>query len=312
MKKGTLATILGALAVFFSAALWGVDGIVLRPSLYDLSVYIVVFLGHLIAFAFMAPFFIREWKETKKLNLVDWISMGLVALLGGAIGTVAITKSLFIVGFQGYTELSSLSGVLILQKLQPVFAILLAILFLGEKPKKSFYPWAIVALLGSYLITFGFYTPQFSSNSFFIASMLSLLAAFSFGSSTVLGKRVLNRINFRVTTYLRFGLTSLIMLFIIAITNKFAAFSSVSLHPHITTLILIAFTTGGAAIFLYYWGLKRIMASRATLYELGFPLTAIALDYMVNGQLMSPGQFLGAGLIILSIIIITRQEAEKT
>ena len=53
----------------------------------------------------------------------------LIALTGGVIGTAAIVKALFLVNFQ------ELSVVVLLQKLQPVFSILLASLILNEKLK---------------------------------------------------------------------------------------------------------------------------------------------------------------------------------
>jgi len=298
------APILGAIAVFFAASLWAFDGALFRPFLLELDITVVVLLEHLIAFAIMSPFFMWEIKETRKLDGTDWLALIFIAVFGGAVGSLAITKALFMVNFE------NLSAIIILQKLQPLFAIFLAYIILKERPKKSFYPWAGVAIIGSYFITFGFQQPQFDSNSIFFAALLSLLAAFSFGSSTVFGKKIVKKINFRMATYLRFGLTTIIMLVIVSILGRLPEVGTVE-TPHLLLLFLIAFTTGGTAIFIYYWGLNRIMASKATIFELGLPITAVALDYFIHGQIMGPGQWLGAILIITSISIITRQAAEK-
>ncbi|MBT3407405.1 EamA/RhaT family transporter, partial [Candidatus Woesearchaeota archaeon] len=48
--KKTTMPIIGAMMVMFAAAMWGADGILLRPKLYHLDVPIVVFLEHFIAF----------------------------------------------------------------------------------------------------------------------------------------------------------------------------------------------------------------------------------------------------------------------
>jgi drug/metabolite transporter (DMT)-like permease len=314
MKNNRIMQIMGAIAVVFAASLWGLDGVVLRPRLYRLSVPVVVFLEHAIAFLFMLVFVLivflfvknfpkEEWKEIVDLKSGDWLSFLWIGLFGGAIGTMAITKALFYVNFE------HLSAIIILQKLQPLFAIVLAIILLGEKPKRELYLWAALALLGSYLITFSFNRPVFAGNRFFIASLLSLLAAFAWGSSTVFGKKVVSKVNYRVASYIRFGLTSLIVLSIITATNGFAGFNAVS-GIEFKILLFVAFSTGFAAIFIYYFGLQRVMASKATIYELAFPVTAVVLDYIVNNNIMSAGQWLGAVLIVGSMIGITQSRAQ--
>jgi drug/metabolite transporter (DMT)-like permease len=70
--------------------------------------------------------------------------------------------------------------------------------------------------------------------------------------------------------------------------------------------LIIAFSTGGAAIFLYYYGLKRITASVASICELAFPLTAVVLEYFIHGNILSPIQWGGAIVLLSSIIQVTR------
>jgi drug/metabolite transporter (DMT)-like permease len=70
--------------------------------------------------------------------------------------------------------------------------------------------------------------------------------------------------------------------------------------------LLIAFTTGGAAIFLYYFGLKKITASVATICELAFPLTAVVLEYFIHGNILNPIQWIGVVILIASIIKVSR------
>jgi drug/metabolite transporter (DMT)-like permease len=297
--------VIGALAIAFAAALWGVDGVLLRPSLYHLDVAVVVFLEHAIAFCYMALFLFVERKELKKLNLKDWGSFAWVGLFGGAIGTMAITSALFFVGFV------QLSVIIILQKLQPVFAITLAAIVLKEKPHKHFFLWAAVAVVGSYFVTFGFEQPVLSAeNKILMAAGLSLLAAFAFGSSTTFSKKAIQKVNFRVGTYLRFGVTTLIMFLIVISTGRIQYFADVA-PANIATLLLIAFSTGGVAIFIYYYGLKRVTASKSTIYELTFPATAIILEFALYGKTLSIGQWLGTAMVILAIYKIVSAKVES-
>ena len=199
--------IIGAIAVCIAAALWGVDQIVIRPNLFHIeNVALMVFLEHLVGFVLMSTFCLYGLREIKNLELKDWGSFFWVSLFGGAIGTMSIVKALILVQFH------HLSIVALLQKLQPVFAIIVAMILLGERPRLQFYFWAVVALLGSYFITFGFSSPELASSNVVFASLYAVLAAFAFGSSTSFGKHALKKVSFRTGAYIRFGMTTMFIL----------------------------------------------------------------------------------------------------
>ncbi len=296
-------------AICIAAALWGVDQVLIRPNLFHIeNVATIVFIEHLIAFIIMSAFCWYGISEIKKLKLSDWASFFWVSLFGGAIGTMAIVKALILVQF------NNLSIVALLQKLQPVFAIIVAIILLKELPKKSFYFWAAIALIGSYFVTFGFAKPNIDlGNNVFLASLYAILAAFAFGSSTSVGKHALKKVSYRTAAYIRFGMTSVITFIFILLTGAFSFFSKVG-QRDLMFFLIIAFTSGGLAMFLYYYGLKRVPATISTFCELAYPFTAILLDFLINGKVLTAGQWLGAVLLIgsVSIIAISKVETVKT
>lgn len=290
---------LAPFAIIVAASLWGLDGIVLRPSLYTLPVPLVVFIESSIVALLLSPFFIQKIKSLKKLELKDWLSFFGVALFGGAVGTMAITKALFYVNFV------NLSIVVLIQKLQPVFAITLAAVLLKEKLKKEFFIWSAVALFGAYLMTFGFKIPDLDSGDKTpIAALFSLIAAFSFGSSTVLSKRALKNVSFEMGTYLRFLISTLVMLIFAASLGELTAISNVT-NKQWLVFIIIAFTTGGPAIFLYYYGLKSTPASISAICELSFPLTAVLLEYFVHGNILTMVQWFGVSLLLIGMLKVS-------
>lgn len=291
---------LAPLFVIIAASLWAGDGIALRPILFNLPVPLVVFVESTIVAVLLTPVMSKRFPTLKELNYKDWLAFFAVALFGGAVGTMAITKALFYVNFV------NLSVVILIQKLQPVFALTLAALLLKKKLPLKFFLWAGLAVAGAYFMTFGLTLPNFETgDKTTAAALFSLLAAVSFGSSTVFSKRALRNVEFEMGTYLRFGFSSIIMLVIMIASGSLNNITDIS-STQILTFLLIAFTTGGTAIFLYYYGLKHISASVATICELAFPFTAIILEYILRKNILDPVQWVGATALLFSIIRVTR------
>ena len=278
-------TIIGALAIVSAALLWSLDGTFLRPQLYTLPSVFLVFLEHMLGFIVLIPFLFIFKSQLKTISRKQWMTIFWVALFGGALGTTFMTKALFLTGF------TDISVVILLQKFQPIFAISLAAIFLRERFPKRFYAYAAIAVIAGYFVTF---KDPFTINKISGAAaqmvLFSLLAAFAWGSSTAFGKYSLKNINYGLLAALRFGLTILIMA-LPALYYYHGQFTMVSARQW-TTLAIIVFTSGAAAMWLYYFGLKKIPASLATLCELSWPVSAIIFDYWLNHNVLSWSQLL--------------------
>ncbi|MBI9031961.1 DMT family transporter [bacterium] len=293
--------ILGVIAISIAAIAWGLDGIALTPKLYNLDVPFVVFMLHVIPAILMTPFLGKYWKNLLNYKFQDVLSLWILAFFGGALGTISIVKALFLVKFD------HLSVIVILQKLQPLFAIILAMIFLKERPNKQFWIWAFIALLGGYFLTFEFHLPKVSQQANLIeASLYSLLAAFSFGAGTVFSKRSLSRLNFKEVTYFRYFFTSIIVGLFVFTSGKMGYFQLVT-KVNWFYLFLISLTVGIGSIFLYNYGLKRVKAIVSTIAELLFPISSIFFDYVINGNKLSLIQMISAGVMVLAIIRISKQ-----
>ena len=291
--------ITGALAVAASATLWGVDGILLTPQLYNLNTAFVVFVIHLFPFLLMNFFFYKQYRLLGSMSRSDLFYFFMIALFGGALGTLAIVKSLFLLHF------NNLSVIVLLQKLQPVFAVILARIILKEKIKRHFILWASIALVGGYFLTFGWSLPNFSTDGMttVYAALLSLLAAFSFGSSTVFSKKILGHYSFYSSTFFRYFFTTVIMLLIVLFSGHIGDFTQIT-HRNWQFIVLIGLTTGSGAIFLYYYGLRNVKASISTFLELMYPITAVVLDYFVNKTVYSPVQWVAAIVMLFAIVML--------
>jgi len=202
-----------------------------------------------------------------------------------------------------------LSVVILLQKLQPLFAITLASVLLKEKITPRFVGLAMIAVVGAYLLAFGLTSPDFGSGDHTArAALLALIAAAAFGSATVFGKQLLGSLDFADATFGRYGMTTAMALGFILVSGTGLPFHEVTLRGWIIVLI-ISITTGSGAIFLYYFGLTRVKASVAAICELCLPLSAVLFDYLVNGSVLGPWQWIGAVLLIGAILRITTATA---
>jgi len=230
-----------------------------------------------------------------------WSSVFWISVFGGLLGLFFYTKAL------SYINYIDLSVVVLLQKFQPIFAISLAAVVLKERISKRFLILAIMALVGGYFVTFGLSPITSGNDKAMIAALLALLAAFCWGSSTVLGKHALKTLSFPVVTALRLSVTASIALVVLIAIRGYSGISMISFSQW-KILLLIVFTTGSVALFIYYYGLKHVKASHSTIYELFWPFSAVAIDWIVRGRVLSPTQFIGGAVLIVSIILLTREQ----
>ncbi|MGL4954368.1 MAG: EamA family transporter, partial [Cetobacterium sp.] len=173
---------------------------------------------------------------------------------------------------------------------------------------KNFIFWAIAALISGYLLTFQFTVPHFEAgDKGGIASLYAMLAAFSFGSSTVFGKKILANSSFRTALYTRYLFTSIITGAIVLFNGNMGWFLKTTPDQWLI-FVIIGLTTGSGAVLLYYLGLRHIRANIATMCELCFPVSSIVFDYIFNKKILSPIQFVSAGILLFTIYKITKNQ----
>lgn len=294
---------LGAGAIMLAALFWSLDGTFLRPKFYTLPAPLVVFLEHILGFIILVPFIYYGWQKIKLLLWRDWLAIIWVCFFGGLIGTIMITKAFF-AAVDGEVTFAT---VVILQKLQPVFALFLARITLGEKLSRQFYFWAVIAIVSAYFLSFsksGLLPDKI--NFYHNAAYFAIIAAFAFGSSTVFGKRVVNHLDFKTTTALRFGITSFMALIWILVNKDLFQLNEVS-NLQWKYLAVIVFSSGAIAMFVYYFGLKRVSASAATICELFWPFSAIILDYLINRNILNKIQIVASLILLLAFLKIVKE-----
>ena len=292
---------LGPVAIMCAAVLWSFDGL-LRQYLSEVPALMVVLLEHFFGALLLTPLLFKGWKEIKTLPNRAWVSVLWVSLFGGLLGTFFYTKAL------SYINYIDLSVVVLLQKFQPFFAIGLAAVLLREPLTKNYLICAVAAIAGGYLVTFENGLPVMEmDDKTLIAGLMALCAAFAWGSSTVLGKHALKHLSFFSLTGLRLWITTFITVVVILFMGNSPINVSLSKTEWLTILTIVL-STGTVALFIYYYGLKHVLATHATIYELFWPLSAMLIDLFIRGRTLMPGQFMGALLLIGASIFLSRQQ----
>ncbi len=298
MLNTALKNYSGPIFIIIAALLWAFDGLI-RQHLYTLPPITIIFFEHLIGFLLLLPF---AWKSVRNAILTkrEWTLVLVVAILSGLFGTLWFTTAL------GKVHFISLSVVFLLQKLQPIFAITTASIFLKEKLHKDYIIWAVLALVSAYFVTFknGVVNLETGEGTA-IAALYALGAAFAWGSSTTFSKMLLNKVDAKVSTFYRFLFTLILVLpiiFFFDLGNSLTAPTGTQFG----LFAFIAISTGMVALLIYYKGLARTSVHVSTILELSFPFMAIFLDMMVNDTVLSISQWIASFVLVFSIYKIVK------
>lgn len=302
LKKFASWQYAGPTAVLFAAFLWSLDAL-FRQSLYSLPSMFIVFSEHALGFLITLPWLIKYWSKIKVLDRKTWMSIFWVAVFGGLLGTLAYTKAL------SYIHYINFSVVVLLQKLQPIFAIILARVILKEQFKGRFFLWTTLALMGSYFVAFPDIVPKWQDGGKNVmAGLLAMGAAFAWGSSTVMGKYSLRELDTRIVTPLRLGLTALISGIYLMLFTKIAMLPGLT-QTQVFYLVAIVFSSGTVALSVYYYGLKKVDASQATILEMFWPISAVFIDWVFFEHALTWSQLSGALIMLFAIYRVSLRSA---
>jgi drug/metabolite transporter (DMT)-like permease len=291
---------MGPLLVALAAILWATDALVRYPLIHaGIDPTFVVFFDHLLAVLLLSPYMLLRHRRTlTKVSVPQWIGL---FLLGG--GASALATVLFTASFRYVNPSVSI----LLQKLQPVFVVMLASIFLGERPKRSFWIWAPLALAAGLAISFPDFNFSFLTGSTLESkgSLYALAAAGLWGLATVVGKGVVSKLPPMVVTYWRFVFGLITLGFMLAYAGTGASFEQLGNPATLKSLLYVALVPGLLALILYYQGMVRTTASKTTFMELLFPVTAVTLNTIFLKSPLLPIQGAAALLLLFAITQIS-------
>ncbi len=287
----------GPLLIVIAASLWALDGII-RRSLFTLPSITIVLYEHLFGAVILLPYLIKTLRK-EGLTKKEFLLLLFISAFSGVLGTLWFTTALL------KTNFISFSVVYLIQKLQPIFAITAAGIFLKEKITKSYIKWAVIALVAAYFVTFkDGYVNLTTGAGTVIAALYALGAAFAWGTSTAFSKLALQKRPSMYITSLRFFLTSILAFGMVFVLGQNQSLSSPT-TSQFARFLLIAVSTGMVSVAIYYRGLKKVQANVSTILELVYPLLAVVIDTTVYKSFLAPTQYLAGAILLFAIYRIS-------
>ncbi|MHA2173460.1 MAG: DMT family transporter [Candidatus Hodarchaeales archaeon] len=246
--------------------------------------------------------------QIRSFDRRDWISFFLMSA-GSGLGLF-----FFMIAFSHGNPTIAI----LLQKSQPLITLLFAMVVLQERPTKWFYISLLVAGLGIYLMIFESFG-QATTNAL-LAATFSLVAAIFWGSNTVWGRILTDKVDYWNLTTLRYiggsAILIVVNLLVGAYNSKnigvlsetiitFGPDLAIPINGFVAIALVTIFTGGVFPLALYYFGLRWSRASVGGIAELAFPVLAIFVNYIFLGWGLSESQIAGAIILFAVVSLMT-------
>lgn len=293
----------GIFFVILASLLWAIDTLIRYPLVEKgIDPTVIVFFEHAILTVMFLPRLFSGLPRIGELKFGDAFGFLVIGAGGSALATVAFTGAFMYL---------NPSLVILLQKFQPVVAVLLAWIILKEPIPKPFVFWGAVCLLGAVLIS----APdvekvwllvrtdphRLASDAAVQGYGLVGISVLGWGASTVFGKK-LSLAGFEPASMSagRFLVGFLALVFFVPWGQKMI-FADATDYLRIGVMVLLS---GALAIWLYYKGLQRLPAKFTSIVEMFFPLCAVVVNWVFLGKQLSDIQLLGGVLLLLGALVI--------
>ncbi|MEP6752468.1 MAG: DMT family transporter [Candidatus Dormiibacterota bacterium] len=299
--------------VALAATMWASDAYFRNQLVQHLSATQIVVAEDALITLFLLPVLIRSRHELRLLGARGWTAVAVIAAGAEALATILFTASFAIAAqHQLFAE------TVILQQTQPLIAIALAWVVLGERRRPWFWPAAAVAIVAVYMVVFASdpLSPVSAlQNGRVEVGLLALGAAVLWASGTVLGRFALGSISFWSMTALRFTLALPVLVVIVLVQSGLGGFGQYRFSDFVPNLLAIAIVPGLLALLLYYRALSKTPASLATIAEMAYPVAFTLIAWAPPpwgfNQPIYPAQLVGTALLLTVIVFLnwTREKA---
>ena len=296
MKKETLGTILALLTAVISGISIPLNKIFvveMEPAVFTAVRALII---GLIFLAFAGW---HSKKAKSPFKKVPWKYLIVIGLVGGGLA--------FLLYFTGLS-LTTTSRAAFLHKTLPIYTSVLAFIFLKEKVSRKQSLGLLAMLAGTFLLVYGQVDPsQFWMNPQ-LGDLLVLAATMLWGVENVLAKYALIKDESNlVVSFSRMFIGSLFLFAAVLALGKTGALLSLSPGQSVNVLISTSLLFG--YVFCYYWSIKLINVSKASILLLLAPVITLFIGVYVFGEPLPWLQRIGSVIILAGAFVVAKERS---
>jgi drug/metabolite transporter (DMT)-like permease len=260
----------------------------------------VLFVGNLCALGLLSMIYQHQWRPQtlRQISRNQWLTLTLVAILGGAIAPTLIFTAL---------SMTAVNNVILIGQIEPPLVLALSVLLLGERVNGWVVSGAIMAFVGVAL-TVLLQTP---GNEVMVMAglrigrgeFLTLLAAIFGAVSNLISKVSLQRIPLGIFSVFRMLVGTLCFFAATIILLGPEHFTDVT-APFLWQWMLLysaVIVVGGQ--LAWFSGLKRSTAGEVSLATAFNPLAGILAAFLILGEAPTLAQYVGGAVILGGIVL---------
>jgi drug/metabolite transporter (DMT)-like permease len=224
----------------------------------------------------------------------------LIAIIGGAFA--------FLLFFDGL-KLTTSGRAAFLQKTMPIYIMVLAFAFLKEKITKKHVFSILLMLAGSAVIYFSQIPPSQMWSNPSLGDLMVIGATILWAIENVLSRKaMLNKESNFIVTFVRMFFGGLIIFSLVILMGKYEVILSLSLQQManigISTLVLFGY------VLFWYWSLKMINVSKASMLLLMSPVISLAVGALLLREPVPALQLVGSALIMIGAYVVSKVRSE--
>ncbi|MDN4492845.1 DMT family transporter [Ureibacillus aquaedulcis] len=249
---------------------------------------VIAFYRLLFSVLIMSPlFFYKYTHELKELTKRDWFFSSIAGIF---------LAFHFILWFESlnYTSVASST---VLVTLQPLFAFIGTYFFFKEKLSVKTILSGIIAIIGSFLISWGDFKV---SGSALYGDLLALLACALITAYLLFGQDVRKRISLITYTMVVYSISTIcLFLYVLLKGESFGPYSPMTW----VWFLLLAIIPNLLGHTLFNWAVKWVSTNVISVAVLIEPIGAAILAYFVFAEKLMASQIIGGLIVIVGILL---------
>lgn len=251
-------------------------------------------------------------KHTAELRKLDRKGYWLAALSGLLLAVHFATWILSL-------EYTSVASSVVLVTTNPLWVALLAPIFLKEKLSRGVVIGMLVALAGGVVVALsdscvqaaaGLQCPplsEFIAGEAFYGDLLALIGAWTGAGYILIGRSLRPRLSLTAYIFVVYGIAGLVLVALVPFSGQAAFDFSPVTYLCLLLLAVVPQLLGHSS---FNWALAHLPASYVSIALLGEPVSSTILALLILGEVPGWMKVVGAGLILLGILVATLKPSQ--